>query len=97
MPKIHTKLGQPVRYETQASHHCHLVDVVLYCLKYTLFLITKEAGWRNWTAHLTTDQEVPGSSPGSVVILFFFLVQVGTGCLLIRENSFSSSYRNAQH
>jgi hypothetical protein len=24
------------------------------------------AGWRNWIAHLTTDQEVPGSSPGSV-------------------------------
>lgn len=20
--------------------------------------------WRNWIAHLTTDQEVPGSSPG---------------------------------
>ena len=71
MPKMHTELGQPVRYETQASHHCQLVDVVLYSLKYTLFLITKEADWRNWTAHLTTDQEVPGSSPGSVVILFF--------------------------
>ena len=25
------------------------------------------AVWRNWTARLTTDQEVPGSSPGMVV------------------------------
>ena len=31
-------------------------------------LSKKVAVWRNWTAHLTTDQEVPGSSPGMVVI-----------------------------
>jgi len=28
----------------------------------------EEARWRNWIAHLTTDQEVAGSSPARVVI-----------------------------
>jgi hypothetical protein len=29
-------------------------------------IVQKVAVWRNWIAHLTTDQEVPGSSPGMV-------------------------------
>jgi hypothetical protein len=30
-----------------------------------------EVCWRNWIAHLTTDQEVLGSSPRWIVFLFF--------------------------
>ena len=58
---------------------------VKFIVQYLMILrllefIDQLAGWRNWIAHLTTDQEVPGSSPGSVdtfvfynVILSFFL------------------------
>ena len=56
---------------------------VKFIVQYLMILrllefIDQLAGWRNWIAHLTTDQEVPGSSPGSVdtfvfnVILSFF-------------------------
>ena len=45
------------------------------CLKNQASFIDQLAGWRNWIAHLTTDQEVPGSSPGSVdTFVFIFLI-----------------------
>ena len=44
------------------------------CLKNQASFIDQLAGWRNWIAHLTTDQEVPGSSPGSVDTFVFYIV-----------------------
>ena len=46
------------------------LKIELYSFKFTPAIT---AAWPNWSRRLTTNQEIPGSTPGAVVFLFCFI------------------------